>query len=376
MNPLGSVSRTVFTVRHGSGPPLSAVGFSAPDAIGPVTEATVPRCGPNPFDNVSKAASVVSARERISPNMASDSMPKRQLRRVVVTGAAGFIGCHLIERLVRDHASVVVGLDNERSGSWARLGVPCERIERDLAELSSDEFADICQGADAVFHLAAEKYNSSRSTPAKVIDVNIDATQRLFDAAARVDVGKVVFTSSLYAYGGLGPEPMSERDVPTPTTVYGMSKIAGEQLLRVAQRDHGFRRWSVARLFFVYGPRQYAEGGYKSVIVSNFERLARGEAPTVYGDGNQALDYVYIDDVVDALIRMVDERADGVTVNVSTGRALSINDLTQRMLAVSSSPLAPIFCPPDWTAGTVRVGDPALAEAQLGWRAATPMDDG
>lgn len=292
----------------------------------------------------------------------------------VVTGAAGFIGCHLAPRLV-EQGWAVRGLDNERSGDWSRLTVPVERVERDLTSLSDDELSSLCEGADALFHLAAEKHNSSKTTPQRTIEVNVVATQRLFDAAARAGVRKVVFTSSLYAYGRRGPEAMAERDVPAPTTVYGASKIAGEHLLRVSGERNGLG-WTVARLFFIYGPRQFAEGGYKSVIVKNFERIRRGESPVVFGDGEQALDYVYVDDCVDALTAMLDPKHDGCTYNVASGRAISVNELTKRMLDSSGSDLAPASGPADETAGTIRRGSAELAAERLGWRAETPIDDG
>jgi UDP-glucose 4-epimerase len=117
--------------------------------------------------------------------------------------------------------------------------VPVEQIEGDLSALSPDELTSLCEGADAVFHLAAEKHNSSKTTPQRTIEVNVLGTQRLFDAAAAAGVRKVVFTSSLYAYGGRGPERMSEGDLPAPTTVYGTTKVAGEHLLRVAAQATG-----------------------------------------------------------------------------------------------------------------------------------------
>jgi UDP-glucose 4-epimerase len=292
----------------------------------------------------------------------------------VVTGAAGFIGSHLVERLVED-GWTVSGLDDGRSGDWSRITLPVERIERDLVSLSENELLLLCRGADALFHLAAEKHNSSKATPQRTVDVNISATRRLFDAAARAGVGKAIFTSSLYAYGSLGPEWMVESDPPAPTTVYGVSKVAGEHLLSVAARDHGLR-WTVARLFFIYGPKQYAEGGYKSVILTNFERIRRGERPVVLGDGEQALDYVYVDDCIDALLAMLEPEHDGFTYNVATGRAVSVNELTRLMLDVAGSQLEPVPGPRDWTAGTVRFGSPELAQQRLGWRATTPIEEG
>jgi UDP-glucose 4-epimerase len=298
----------------------------------------------------------------------------RQPQKAVVTGAAGFIGCHLADGLL-GRGWTVIGVDDERSGDWSRVATPVTQVRRDLASLTDDELLSLCQDADLVFHLAAVKYNSPQSTPQCVIDVNISATRRLFDAAARVGVGKVIFTSSLYAYGALGPSWMAEDDVPTPTTTYGLSKIAGEHLLRVAARDYGLR-WTVGRLFFIYGPRQYADGGYKSVILKNFERVRRGAQPVVFGDGEQALDYVYVDDCIDALLKMVPDKHDGWTYNVASGEGMTVNELTRTMLDVSGARLEPVDGPADWTAGTVRVGSPELAERRLEWRSTTPMHEG
>jgi UDP-glucose 4-epimerase len=297
-----------------------------------------------------------------------------RLERALVTGAAGFIGCHLVEALTARGADVV-GIDNERSGDWRRLDAPCRRVDRDLADLSADELVELCRGVDVVFHLAAEKYNSAKGTPQRVIDVNISATRRLFDAAGRAGCSKVIFTSSLYAYGSMGPQPMRETDVPAPATMYGMSKLAGEHMLRVTEKEHALG-WTVARLFFIYGPRQFAEGGYKSVIVSNFERLLRDEAPTVYGDGEQELDYVYVDDAVQALLAMCASEHDGKILNVASGRGVSVNELTTAMLAVTDRALEPRPLPADWTAGSRRVGDASAIASELGWKPETSLEDG
>jgi UDP-glucose 4-epimerase len=303
-----------------------------------------------------------------------DGGAQQEVASALVTGVAGFLGGHLADSLVGLDARVR-GIDDERSGDWSRVDDRVERVHASLEALSDAQLEDACRGVDVVFHLAAEKYNSPRATPETILRVNVDATRRLYEAAARAGVRKVVFASSLYAYGSLGPEPMKETDVATPTTMYGVSKLAGEHLLRVAERDHGLR-WSVARLFFVYGPRQYAEGGYKSVLVINFERLLRGQAPLVHGDGAQVLDYVYVDDVVAALLGLAGERHHGLVVNVSTGRGVRIAELTRLMQAASGSELEPTHDEPDWTAGTKRVGDPSLAAARLGWQAATTIEEG
>ena len=291
-----------------------------------------------------------------------------------MTGAAGFIGSHLVGRLLND-GHTVVGIDDGRTGDWSRLDSRCSIINQDLTRFSADEFEKMLEGVDTLFHLAAEKYNSSKVTPQKVIAVNVDATQKLFDSAGRVGVRRVVFTSSLYAYGSLGPEDMSELDLPAPITVYGASKVMGEHLLRCVHRDHGLS-WAVARPFFVYGPRQFAQGGYKSVIVKNFERMVAGELPIVNGDGKQSLDYVYIDDVVEGLIRLSKPDADGVTVNLGSGMGIAVNDLTTLMLDIADLDIDVQLGPADWTAGTRRVGNIFYARDRLGWKAEVKLESG
>jgi len=173
-----------------------------------------------------------------------------------ITGAAGFIGGHLAARLASSQPDArITGIDNLRSGNWSRTPSIVKQIEVDIAEVSTEQWIELLEGIDVLFHLAAEKYNSSRSTPDRLLNTNVIATERLFRAAAIAKVSRTVFTSSLYAYGSLGPKIMSENDVPQPITLYGASKIMGEHVLRSTDRELGIS-WNVARLFFIYGPNQ------------------------------------------------------------------------------------------------------------------------
>jgi UDP-glucose 4-epimerase len=295
----------------------------------------------------------------------------------LVTGGAGFIGCHTIDALVRSGAQRVVVVDNLSTGRWDHV-VPhpsVERITADLAAMSERELQDALRGVDYLLHLAAEKHNNAIDAPQRVLAVNVDATFRLFRAAAAAPVRKVIFTSSLYATGRMTLPPMREDDLPEPATVYGVSKLAGEHLLRHFAAQESLR-WTALRLFFVYGPKQFAGSGYKSVIVTNFDRILRNEQPVIFGDGTQSLDYVYIDDVTRALLAGLSDAADGEVVNVGTGKAISVNQLTDCMLEVARSSLRPVHAPADWTAGTHRVCDNAKAKRLLGWSPAISMGDG
>jgi UDP-glucose 4-epimerase len=295
--------------------------------------------------------------------------------KVVVTGAAGFIGGHLCNRLEREGVATIIGIDSLRSGDWNRTPLSMNKIERDINGISINEWVRYLDGADAVFHLAAEKYNSSKSTPDKLIQTNVVATENLFRAAANRSVDRTVFTSSLYSYGSLGPDAMIETDVAAPDTLYGASKLMGEGMLRSLDREIGMS-WNVARLFFIYGPYQHAQGGYKSVINTNFERLLKGERPVVFGDGNQSLDYVYIDDCVEALLQLATSTIDKQIVNVASGTPNSVNDLTAEMIRITESSETPEFGPADWTLGSKRVGDTHLMTEAFGWKAQTKLSDG
>lgn len=251
----------------------------------------------------------------------------------------------------------------------------CRLVERDIASLTDGEWDDLLSGCDIVFHLAARKYNTPGVTAEQLIDTNVRATWQLAQAAARGGVRRLVFTSSLYAYGGLGPDVMRETDIPLPRTLYGSSKLMGEHILRTVGLESGLS-WNCARLFFIYGPGQYADGGYKSVIVTNLERMAAGLAPTVCGDGEQALDYVFVGDAVQALWTLATAEATAQVLNVASGRAASINDLTAEMIGVVGEEFTPEKLPADWTAGTSRVGDPSNCRAAIGWSATTDLTKG
>ncbi|MCA9630861.1 MAG: NAD-dependent epimerase/dehydratase family protein [Myxococcales bacterium] len=298
--------------------------------------------------------------------------------RFVVTGGAGFIGSHLVRRLCDAGAERVTVVDSLRYGDVANLTGYSAGVELVQHTLGSDDIAELgsaVAGCDYLFHLAAEKHNQSKDEPTRVVRANIEGTLALYELAARAKVGRIVFSSSLYAYGRTSGGPLLESEVPLPRTVYGVSKLAGEHLLRYIEAQYGVP-WVGLRYLFVYGPRQFAGMGYKSVILKSFERLLRGEAPIVFGDGEQALDYVFVDDVVEATLRAALVGGGGEVLNVASGVPTSVNDLLDLMIAISGRRVEKLRAPADWTAGTKRYGDPELAAERLGWRATTSLRDG
>ncbi|MCW2832607.1 MAG: NAD-dependent epimerase/dehydratase family protein [Nocardioides sp.] len=294
--------------------------------------------------------------------------------RILITGGAGFIGRRLIGH-VRGLGHDVIVVDAGFTGVLTDVPDDCRLVERDIASITGSDWDELLAGCDIVFHLAARKYNTPGVTAEQLIATNVNATWQLAQAAARASVSRLVFTSSLYAYGALGPDLMRETDVPLPRTLYGSSKLMGEHILRTVGLESGLS-WNCARLFFVYGPGQYADGGYKSVIVTNLERMAAGLAPTICGDGEQALDYVYVDDAVEALWTLATAEPTSQVLNVASGRARSINDLTAAMIGVVGEKFTPETLAADWTAGTSRAGDPSLCRTTIGWSATSDLATG
>jgi UDP-glucose 4-epimerase len=301
--------------------------------------------------------------------------------RFVVTGGCGFIGSHLCRRLIALGAADVLAIDSLRYGDLSNLGGldGVRVLQHTLGTDDPAPLVGVLRGADGLFHLAAEKHNQSIDSPVAVMRANIEGTHALYAAASVAGVQRVVFSSSLYAYGRMSGPPMREDEVPLPATIYGISKLAGERLLAHFTRS-GAMSGRALRYFFVYGPRQWAGMGYKSVIMKNAERLLAGQPPLVFGDGAQALDYVFVDDVVDATIEALTRPIETPSVlpllNIASGRAVRVNELLATLCEVVGRPYAPEYGPADATAGTNRCGDPTHTEQALGWRASTELRDG
>jgi UDP-glucose 4-epimerase len=296
---------------------------------------------------------------------------------VAVTGGCGFIGSHLCAELARRGASRIVVLDSLRYGKRENLpsGLPVEVIEHELGFGDRGALERSLEGVDFLFHLAAEKHNQSKDDPTRVLRSNVEGTAALYASAGKSGVKKVVFSSSLYAYGRLTGPPMVETETPFPRTVYGTSKLAGEHLLAFFAREWGFEH-ATLRYFFIYGPRQFAGTGYKSVIVKSFERLLAGQPAQIFGDGAQALDYVYVDDAVDATCRVLEAPVSGEVLNVGSGVAVSVRELVELITHIAGGKPPPELAPADWTHGSFRVGDPSRIAERIGWKATTSLEVG
>ena len=298
---------------------------------------------------------------------------------VMVTGGCGFIGSHLVRALLARGVERVVVVDSLRYGDRTNLsGAAPERIElvqhtlgHDPKELLLPLFANV----NFLFHLAAEKHNQSKDDPVRVYTSNLLGMHTLLELAVAAGVQKVVYTSSLYAYGRMQGPPFVESELPEPRTVYGVTKLAGEHMLRYFQAATGLD-YTVLRYLFVYGPRQYAGMGYKSVIMKNFERLLEGLAPTIYGDGRQVLDYVFVDDVVEATIAAMEGAPAGAVYNVGGGTEVSMLDAIEVLGRVAGRRLELLRAPRVEGDVARTAADTSRIEADLGWKSRTSIEEG
>ncbi len=285
--------------------------------------------------------------------------------RAVVTGGAGFIGSNLVDRLVVRGDDVVV-VDDLSSGRRENVNPAARLVETDVRTgLQLD-------GADVVFHLAAQAdVQTSLERPGHDASVNVGGTVSVLEAA-REGGAQVVFTSTGGAIYGECDGPATEDSTLEPVSPYGIAKLCAEQYLLGWNRIHG-NGHVVVRLANVYGPRQAStlEGGVVSIFL---ERMAHGTPTTIFGDGRQTRDFVFVGDVVDALLAAAGHG--GGVYNIGTGRETSVAELHEACRRVAGSEAEPRFEPPRLGDALRSVLDVSRAERELGWRASTSLADG
>jgi UDP-glucose 4-epimerase len=297
--------------------------------------------------------------------------------RVLVTGAAGFIGSHLCRRLVAE-GHETLGLDDLSEGDLANLAdVPeVKFVEADLRD--EDAVASAALGCDAILHHAARKsVPRSVREPGSFVEVNVRGTLNVL-LAARERPATVVFASSSSVYGDQQVFPLREDAEPRPRSPYAATKLAGEALFRSWWHSYGVPTISL-RYFNVYGPGQDPASEYAAVIPRFAMACLGGGAPVVYGDGEQGRDFTYIDDVVDANMLAVaaPERAFGRVMNAGAGRPpTTINRLLALVAEHAGASPQPVHEPP--REGDIRrsEADISLARELIGYEPKVSIDEG
>jgi UDP-glucose 4-epimerase len=296
----------------------------------------------------------------------------------LVVGGAGFIGSHVVDELLRTPVRRVVVLDNLIRGSRENLVAALEDERVELVEgsiLDRTLLAELARDSDSIFHLAALWLYECVHEPRKALEVNVEGTFNVLEAALEGGVKKVVFSSSASVYGDGLYDPIDEEHPFNNRTTYGATKIAGEQLFRAAREQHGLD-YVALRYMNAYGPRMDYSGTYTSVIMKVLDRIAEGERPLVFGDGSQAYDFVHVRDVARSNVLALLSEATDDAFNVGTGVKTTINELVQLLLQITGSELEPEYLPQEEFFVTNRVGSTEKAERLLGFRSETSLEDG
>ncbi len=299
-----------------------------------------------------------------------------EARSALVTGGAGFIGSHLVERLLRDGYKVRV-FDNFATGRAANLealkGV--QVVQGDVR--SRTDVVDAVIGIDVVFHLAAlPSVARSWEDPVATLATNAHGTAKVVEAAAEAGVSCLVYSSSSSVYGDQDADLKSETLEPRPISPYAYSKLLGEKIALAHAREGTGMRVVALRYFNVFGSRQDPDSPYSAVIPLFIKQALAGSAATIHGDGQQSRDFTHVDNVVEANVSAERSQVSGIAMNIACGQSYTLVDLVDAIGTLDGRPLKTVFGPP--RDGDIRHSraDISLANTKIGYCPRVTFADG
>jgi UDP-glucose 4-epimerase len=308
-------------------------------------------------------------------------MPSLTGRSVLITGGAGFIGSHLVDRLIRESPANLVVVDNLFLGKddnldQARRAFPALKCYRaDASRYDALEQILDAEGIEVVFNLAVIPLPTSLERPRWTIDTNVALTTAACELLRQGHYRTLIQFSSSETYGSARTVPMDENHLMAPTTPYAASKLAGDHVALSYRETFGLDV-AIVRPFNGFGPRQN-EGAYAGVIPIVVRRALRGEPVTIFGDGEQSRDFIFVRDIADAAVRIYEEPATrGRVLNIASGREVSINYLVRTLFEIVGNDV-PVRHEPG-RPGDVRrhVGGVELARHLIGFAPRTGLRDG
>lgn len=297
--------------------------------------------------------------------------------KILVTGGAGFIGSHIVDKLVKDGAQVRV-LDNFSAGKMDNLRHNLRKIDLlrgDIRHIPTVKRA--VRGVKYIIHEAAMKsVPESLKRPEEFNAVNVSGTLNLLIQASRANVKRIVFASSSSIYGEVKVLPQKESLIPAPISPYGATKAIGETYLKAFSRMK-YLETVCLRYFNVFGPRQEPSSPYAGVIIKFINAMLKDKRPTIFGDGRQSRDFTYIDNVVKATIGALTAKGvNGLSLNIASSHPITVLQLVQSLNKILDTRLKPILAP-------IRTGDIkhsyadiTLARRYLGYKTIVPFEQG
>lgn len=303
-------------------------------------------------------------------------------RRIMVTGGAGTIGSHVVDRLLDEGVARVVVVDDLSRGRLDNLSAAVRRasgtvevVEGDIRDAAL--MHTLTAGVDVVFHLAALRITRCAAEPRVALEVLVDGTFNVLEAAVAAGVSKVVLSSSASVYGLAEQFPTPESHHPYGNdTFYGAAKAFNEGMLRSFKAMYGLD-YVALRYFNVYGPRMDAHGKYTEVLIRWMERIEAGLPPLVLGDGCQTMDFVHVADIARANILAAKADVTDTVYNIATGTETSLLELAESLRRVMGS-TAELEFGPARTVNSVtrRLADIGAAQRDLGWKPTIALDEG
>jgi UDP-glucose 4-epimerase len=302
-------------------------------------------------------------------------------RRVLITGGAGAVGSNLADQLVRAGAGEILVLDNLVRGrrenlAWALANGRVDLIEGDIRDRAL--VAYVMNGVDVLFHMAALRITQCAAQPRAALEVMVDGSYNVLEAAIEAGVSKVVAASSASAYGLAVDFPTTEAHHPYANdTLYGAAKVFLEGLLR-SMHAMSDLDYVALRYFNVYGKRMDIHGVYTEVLVRWMERIETGSPPLILGDGSQTMDFVNIEDVARATLLAAHADVSDEVFNVASGTETSLLELARMLLKVMDREDLEIEFGPERAVNKVprRLADTTLARERLGFEAEIGLEDG
>jgi nucleoside-diphosphate-sugar epimerase len=291
-------------------------------------------------------------------------------RKVLITGAAGFIGINLLKRLVYLKAKVIA-MDNFSTGKSIETlsKMPVDLIKADVRKRKS--FENLPQDIDYVFHFGAPSsiilFNKD---PVFALSSTICGLNNIFEFAKNTGVKKVVYPSSGSVYG-TAPAPQSENGLANPTNLYGTTKLTCE---KIAIWNFDLVPSVGLRIFAGFGPGEEHKGDYASVVTIFLNCMIKNERPVIFGDGTQNRDFVYIDDVVDSIVSSAEKPISNTIVNVGTGRNLKFNDVVHIINDLIGKKIEPFYVPKPEKYFDYTLAETSLMRKQLGIVARSPEE--